>query len=678
MSKSSLSKIALPLAGLAVVLTAQTTSATDFEKKSPAFEDVLEAARIKDWPQTKRYAADMDVPVVETLAEWLELRDGVDDWHRYNAFLAEHSDWPGLLILRRSGEAAITSSAAPTAVVDFFEPQPPQTGNGAVRLAEAHLRLGQPRMAVDVIRDGWKSLPFSATAFAEAIQLFGEELSDVHAIRLNSLLWEQRELEAQTMIPLVSKGMGDLAKARIALQKNSNGVSVLISNIPNRLQENGGLAFDRVNWRLKRDFENTAIELLISVSQSKQSLDRPELWGARRLSASHALMRAGQYEDAYLVASRHFMDNDGELPSLDQISFAHRKSAEKSQRSDYAQLEWFSGYLQLRFLNNPQRALRHFHAFSQIVNTPISIGRAGYWLGLTYEALQDRKQAHREFARAALHQTTFYGQLATEHIGAETHPALTANDDRSDRRAEARLEKLPIVQAGLLYHYAGHDSKAAWFLAHVAETLEHEDIHSLSSLAFRHGAMFSAVKVAKEGIKRGVTDIEHLFPLVGIESFTLPVNPEVVLSVARQETEFRERAVSSAGAIGFMQIKPRTGRELADHIGLSGNILNLLRNREYNVLLGATYLDQHLTNYSGSLIMSFAAYNAGKGRIASWIGTIGDPRSAGVDPVDWIEHIPFSETRNYVMRVLEAMTVYRMRLDGQNRRISLYSDLIAG
>ena len=244
--------------------------------------------------------------------------------------------------------------------------------------------------------------------------------------------------------------------------------------------------------------------------------------------------------------------------------------------------------------------------------------------------------------------------------------------------ASTHLQHLPVVQAGLLYHYANHSSHAAWFLAHVAESLNESDTKDLAALAFMHGAVFSSVKVAKEGVKRGYSDIEHLFPLVGIEDYRLPVPAEIAMSVARQETEFRDSAVSDRGAVGLMQVKPSTGKEIADQIGLEGNIKTLLRDRRHNVLLGSTYLRNRLDDYGGSFIMAFAAYNAGPARIEGWLPTIGDPRTGHVDPIDWIEHIPFGETRNYVMRVMEAVTIYRMRVSGASRPFQLFRDLEYG
>ena len=662
---------------LAVFLFSVPVGATNWPANGDSFAKLLVAAQKKQWSKAREWAQQISLPVASTMIEWLQLRDGTENFQDYVDFLKRNSDWPGLKILRKSGEATLMSDISPRLVIEFFEPQPPQTGNGAIRLAEALHRVGRHDEASQSIVDSWKSLPFTEEEHEEALQLFPVVLEPFHTVRINNLIWKKRHDEAKLLLQLVNIGQKNLAKARIALQNRSNGIDSRIRAIPASLQQDHGLTFDRVVWRLKNDLGDSALSLFIATSLAEKQIINAENWAQRRLSLAHWLMREGRHQEAYTVASNHHLIKNGSLPPLTSISLAHRERAERKQRREYADLEWISGYLQLRFLNNPNRAIQHFEAFRRVVDTPISVGRAGYWLGLANESSGQLDPAKEAFKIAAREQTTFYGQLAAEKINTKldkrlVHPPAAPAENKS------KLLNIPVVQAGLLYFYAGHDPHAAWFLTHVAESLSAKENQTLAAIAFEQGANFATVKIAKENVKQGYSDIVHLFPLIGISKYKLPIPAEIALAVARQETEFRDTAVSSKKATGLMQIKPSTGQELADSIGLQGSISSLLRNRKINVLLGSTYLSDRLEEFDGSYILAFAAYNAGPRRVQEWLPAIGDPRTKATDPIDWIEHIPYGETRNYVMRVMEALTVYRIRTHGKTQPIRLFNDLHRG
>lgn len=665
---------AVRIAACVVLVSASSLSAQSWESQGQAFAELIRQARGQDWDAAHATARRMSDPVALSVFEWLRLRNGRDDWREYNAFLAGHSDWPGLKILRQSGERAIAPEDDPHLVVAYFRDQPPQSGFGALRLAEALSRLGRRAEAQDTIIDGWKSLEFEPQVQAEAISRFGAALRPHHAQRLDNLLWQDRHSEARAMFDLAGSGHALLARAREALVKEENGVNARIAAIPDRLRSDPGLAYDRVVWRLRNGEEDRAISLLLERSESAESLGKPELWASRRHRVAHSLVLKGKDRLAYRVASEHRLHPGTTDPSW--LPLSQRERAGRRYRASFAELEWLSGYIALRRLDDPVRAAAHFRNFRALVESPISTAKAEFWLGISLAAAGDGERSVEALNRAGGHQTAFYGQLAAQLTGTGTDPGLLGSG-RVPAGVE-EFERVPVVRAGLLAHYAGEDSMAAWFLAHWAEELDGAGASALAALARRHGAEFSAIKVAKEGVRNGYVDIDHLFPLVGISGYRLPVPVELAISVARQETEFRDRAVSPKGAVGVMQIKPSTAEEVASNVGLSGNIGNLLRNRETNVLMGAAYLSERLEEFSGSYILAIAAYNAGPRRVAEWLAEIGDPREPHVDPIDWIEQIPFGETRNYVMRVLEALIVYRIRIGGTAAPIDIISYLDAG
>lgn len=665
---------AIRIAVCVLLVSASSPSAQSWESEGQAFAELLRQARGQNWDAAHATARRMSDPVALSVFEWLRLRNGRDDWTEYNAFLAGHSDWPGLKILRRSGEMAISPEDDPHLIVAYFRDQPPQSGFGALRLAEALSRLGRLEDAEDAIIDGWKSLEFEPRVQAEAISQFGSALRPHHAERLDNLLWQDRHSEARAMFDLVGSEHVLLARAREALVKEESGVNARIAAIPDRLQSDPGLAYDRVVWRLRNGEEDRAISLLLERSESADSLGKPELWASRRHSVAHSLVQKGKDRLAYRIASKHHLHTGATHPSW--LPRSQRERAGRRYLSSFAELEWLSGYIALRRLDDPDRAAEHFRTFRALVESPISTAKAEFWLGISLAAAGDDGRSVAALKRAAGHQTAFYGQVAAQLTGTGTDPRLLGSGQVPAGSAD--FERVPVVRAGLLAHYAGEDSMAAWFLAHWGEELEGAGTTALAALARRHGAQFSSIKVAKEGVKNGYVDVDHLFPLTGIERYSLPVPVELAISVARQETEFRDRAVSPKGAVGVMQIKPSTAKEVAGNVGLSGDIRNLLRNRETNVLMGAAYLSERLEEFSGSYILAIAAYNAGPRRVTEWFAEIGDPRDPHVDPIDWIEQIPFGETRNYVMRVLEALTVYRIRIGGTAYPLDIISYLDAG
>lgn len=654
-----------------IVCTATATLADTRKFNGQLFDDAIDQAGMQRWDSAFAHAAEINDTVALTAIEWMRLRSGVKEWQDYNDFLAMHGDWPGLKILRKSGEAAISSTDDPVAILRYFEKQPPQTGAGAIRLAEAYRRLDRPREARLAILDAWKSLPFTQEQQAEALSLFSSELRGSHAKRLDTLLWDGKFKQARVLFPLLDSETRQLANTRIALREEKSGVNSMIGKVSAKYKDDPGLAFERFIWRARNGYEESAIELLVERSVSVNSLGTPAKWASRRLRTAHALMRQKKYDLAYQVASAHFLKSGLHSGPSDWSSAAHLPGEEKKVERYFADLEWLAGYISLRFIGDPHLAAIHFERFREAVESPISNGRAGYWLGRAYQAQGKTSRAEDAYRFAAGFQTTFYGQLAAEKIGAKPKRYL-AGGEVAPRWQSSPLARDPIVRVAILFEDSGRSPHAAWFLAHRAETLDRRGIATLASLARDYGAEFAAIKVAKQGLVQGDELIDFLFPLMGNEFDDLPIPAEILIAVARQETEFRERAVSPKGALGFMQLLPSTAQEVADNLGLKGNIKTLLRDRKTNILLGAHYLDERQGEFDGSNIMMIASYNAGPRRLKDWIVEIGTPQiHSGLDEIDWIEHLQFGETRNYVMRVIEAAAVYRIRMNGRSRSVGV-------
>jgi soluble lytic murein transglycosylase len=342
----------------------------------------------------------------------------------------------------------------------------------------------------------------------------------------------------------------------------------------------------------------------------------------------------------------------------------------------YSDAEWVAGWIALTRLNDPARGLRHFHRFRDSVETPISVGRGGYWLGRAYEAAGNEAEARRWYADAGQQQTTFYGQLAAARVGMPGDPQLTAAE-LPDWRTHPAMRADEVRLAAVLY-FAGEDSLAMQTFQHLGETLPAGSLAPLTALALDLGQHHFAVRVAKQAAGRGVLIYPAYYPVHDLGRYASKVEPALALSIARQETEMNPHAISRAGARGLMQLMPATAQKVAGWINEPYDAGRLLSDWRYNVRLGETYLARRAAQYGGSYVMAAAAYNAGAGRVDQWVAQFGDPRSSRVDIIDWIEMIPFEETRNYVQRVMEGLYVYRARLSGKAGPMTINQDLARG
>lgn len=404
-----------------------------------------------------------------------------------------------------------------------------------------------------------------------------------------------------------------------------------------------------------RNYE-AAEQKLLAVTGSALSLGAPEVWADRRLALARRAAREGRWQNAYLMASQHFL-----TPLAGY---------------DYSDCEWVSGWVALRKLNDPQRAIQHFRKFRDSVETPISLGRGGYWLGRAYEAAGNKAEADRWYADGAQYQTSFYGQLAAAKVGAKgmkmleqgglpdwrTHPSMRSDD----------------VRLGATLYYAGEDRLAMATFNRLGQNLPAGALAPLARLVLDMGQPHYAVRIAKRAARRGVIIMPAYYPLHEISKYATKVEPAFALSIARQETELNPVAVSRAGARGLMQLMPATARKVASWIGEDYSKSRLLSDWRYNVRLGETYLSRRTNQFSGSYVMAAAAYNAGAGRVDQWNAEFGDPRVGQIDILDWMEQIPFNETRNYVQRVMEGLYVYRSRLADYAGPMTIEKDLMRG
>ncbi|MEM1164639.1 MAG: lytic transglycosylase domain-containing protein, partial [Pseudomonadota bacterium] len=395
---------------------------------------------------------------------------------------------------------------------------------------------------------------------------------------------------------------------------------------------------------------------ILNVTGTRAGLGDPEVWAKRRLSLARRAAREGRWLNAYNIASQHFLTTDAGY--------------------NYSDSEWVSGWVALRKLKDPARAITHFRRFRESVETPISLGRGGYWLGRAYEAAGQASLANRWYADAAQYQTSFYGQLAAAKVSAPGDRQLTLRE-LPDWRTHPMTQNDDVRLAATLF-YAGQDRLAMATFSRLGENAPIGALAPLTRLVMDLGQPHYAVRIAKKAARRGVLIYPAYYPVHELGSYATKVEAAFALSIARQETELNPRAISRAGARGLMQLMPATARRVAGWIGEEYSRSRLLTDWQYNARLGETYLSRRTSQFGGSYVMAAAAYNAGAGRVDQWIDAYGDPRLGEIDMIDWMEQIPFNETRNYVQRVMEGLYVYRTRLSGTAGPMTIVQDLSRG
>jgi soluble lytic murein transglycosylase len=604
-----------------------------------AMRTALGLASGKDWDGALSVAPS---GVGRDVIEWQRLRAGDGRLGEYEDFLQRRPDWPGLPLLREKGEVAVARSDDPARVIAWFKAGPPETGLGALAYVRALLASDRAAEAETEAMRAWAELPFSKDEEQALIDLLPEAVGFVHELRLGTLLWDGRDTEAERMLPRVSEDLQALARARLALQREAKGVTGLIEAVPKSRADDPGLAYDRFIWRMKKDLYDEAMELILAQSQSAESLGRPEAWAERRAVLARYLLRNGQPKNAYRVAANHFLPVD-------------------SGASAYADLEFLSGFIALRRLDDPATALKHFQHLLAGVSTPISLARAHYWIGRAQEAAG--QDATASYQAAAAHQTGFYGLLASERLGLSLDPGLLAKPATPDWRGSGFTQSSVLAATELLLK-AGDRTLAKRFLLHLAESQDEVGLAQMADMTLDWGEPHLALLVAKAAAERGLILPHAYYPVPEFVPDGLKVSRALALSVTRRESEFDPSARSSADARGLMQVLPGTAKLMAEKLGKPFDASKLTSDPAYNVAMGAAYLAEMAEEFGPSVALIASGYNAGPGRPRRWINEFGDPRRQDVDVVDWVETIPFSETRTYVMRVAEGVVIYRAKLKG--------------
>lgn len=615
-----------------------------------AFAVALAAYKAGDFAGGDLALVGVEAPLARTAAQWagLRLHPREAGFARLSRFLAERPGWPAAPWLRQRVEEALYGDPHPDQkIADYFAATPPKTSAGKLALARVLLRQGQNLEVAALIKPLWRENDFNEALETTARKEFSAFLDAAdHKYRADRLLYSEKTRAALRAAAHAGADVLDLARARV-LASNESATDKSFAAVPAALQNDPGLLFARIHTlRHRKKFLEAAALLRAAPRDPRAVIDGDAWWVERRLLA-RKLLDLGRPAEAFELCAGHAAR-----------SLSYRVEA-----------EFHAGWIALRFLRDPAEAERRFETILAISETPLQKSRGAYWLARARESrgTPDAAAAARAaYETAAIHSTTFYGQLARERLGIGDSPLRPAP---RPAEGEARDESVRVVE---LLFALGENALAAPLASDAAKALESEaQVAALAAVAEQRRDAKVSLTLGKLASYRGMTIDDAAFPAFGIPQFTaLPgsASRSIVYAIARQESAFDPKAVSSAGAMGLMQMIESTARQTARQTGVGFDPRRMLDEPAFNARLGAAHLGLLLGEHKGSYILTFAAYNAGGKRVKEWMDAYGDPRKPEVDPIDWVERIPFSETRSYVQRVMENLVVYRAKFDDRELR----------
>ena len=645
----------LRILAVAVALFAASLGRGAAQELAPADRSAalaaLASAQRNDWGPAYAQAAQSRDPLPLNLVRWLDYTRNTPGgrFAEISEFITRNPDWPYQKTLERHAEAALASESDDTAAA-WLKSHAPISAVGKVRQGELMIKAGQVPEGTALLRAAWAEddfLPIEERAFWAK---YGATMRPEDNVkRLYHLLWAGDNDGARRMLPLVPADNRAVAEARLALAANAKDIAAAIGRVPPQLQTDPGLAFDEARWRRKQDMNDEAAKLLLAHPDSPA---KPTLWWAERQIVARRLLAGGNADLAYQVAQQHGL-TDG---------------------FSYSEAEFLAGYIALRYFKKPELAFDHFSHILTRVASPYAKSRAAYWSGRAAEAQGKHDLAVKWYTAGAENMATFYGQLSAHQLGHDA-PPRPVTEPRASATDQSRFEANDIVRAAALFASVGDREHTRVFVTAMADKMQSQlDFAMLASFAETHGRIDLAIVVARKAMEAGTPLMVHGYPVTPLPAGGT-LEPSLVYAIVRQESGFDQYAVSRAGARGLMQLMPGTASTLARKMQVGYTADRLTSDGGYNVLLGRTYLEGLIEDFGGSYALAIAGYNAGPGRIRQWLRDYGDPRGRDVSMVDWIETIPFTETRIYVERVLENLQVYRGQNTGGSTDFSLASDL---
>lgn len=629
------------------VEAADTLAAPPLSGDLAALKDAITLARkgkTEDASAARDRIAD---PAGQKLADWFMLRhsESTAPFKRYAAFLAANPGWPSSALLRRRAEARLWQEKSDAATVHAFTMDRPTSAKGKFALARVLIAEGDGDRAARLVRDAWRTDELSERSEEDSYEAFRDLLTaEDHRARMDKRLGAKDYGAARRAAKRLGEDALAIVKACAAVTGKASKAKDYLEDVPADARRDLGYVLCRVQWLLQKDRIDDAAEVILAAAPDTMAAQDTDAWWRERRLLARKLLDQGKSRTAYDVVK------SAAVPAMEVY------------RVDY---HFMCGWIALRYLDDPKAALTHFAAIDEGSANPIALSRGHYWRGRAAEAMGAIADARISYQAAARYSTAYYGQLARAKLGLDRielrapAPVLAASDTPpADERVRAADMLYSIGERDMVYYYAEDFAK---------ESTDVAALEALGELAGQRSDARVMLEVGKSALARGLALDHYAFPTIGIpehKQVAPAIETSVIYSVARTESSFDQRDKSPANAVGLMQVTPEAGRDTAKRFGLTYDWDKMVSDPVYNTQMGAAELSALLSEYRGNQIMTFAGYNAGRGRVREWVQARGDPRDPKVDPVDWVERIPLSETRNYVQRVMENVLVYRARFEG--------------
>jgi len=611
----------------------------------------LQAAKQGRWSDAKRLITQSHDQAAMATYEWLNFTRAETeqvDFDRISDFIRDNPNFPRQSALKELAERSMPPTLSESETIAWFDKYQPQTAKGMSRYLQALINQGHTIRAEARLNEWWPKASLNNEEQATFLSRYGNMLTDnAQVARFNTVLFRKQYTNGRALAKRIGKGYPSLAEARIALAEGGPGIDGLVKAVPAHLQDDPGFMLERLRWRRKNNMDFGAIEILQNMPAPEQIPNLGEWWKERNIMARR-LIDKKDYRTAYLVVSKHGL----------------------KEGADFAAAEFMAGWLALRFNKQADKAFGHFEALYNGTATPISKSRGAYWAGKASTALRRDDIAKQWYQAAARYQTAFYGQMAIGELSSDARPPQQVPPERT-LGAESRFYNKNIVKAAKLLHQAGYWRETTEFLDAMSNDIKDpEEYILIADLAESLEHYHNAVRIGKKGLEKNIMMVDHAFPTILPRMRNVEQEWALVHGLIRQESQFDPQAMSPVGARGYMQLMPATAKEVARKKGIAHQTDWLITRPDHNIELGETYLGQLLRRYDGSYPLALAAYNGGMGNVDKWIARFGDPRTGQIDMIDWVELIPFDETRNYVQRVMESTYIYRLKMKAIQRSVN--------
>ncbi len=632
-------------------------------------KDAAQAVRAGNLARVDELKSQIKDPVALKFVDWLRLRAGYGEAQEFREFLKNNPLWPERSTLKqRMEEALFTQGGTAAAIKEHFKAFPAETGIGVAALASAYLAEGNTEEARKLAAKAWREMPIPATLENGFLNRFKDLLTAAdHKWRFDRMVTDDvrwagnradRAAFARRVIPLLPEAAQKKATARLAVFNKASNAKALMEALPADDGKDLGLQFHRAQLLRKAGKVDEAARIIMAIAPDPQKIAVLDEWWAERRELAYGALKGGNAKLAYDLA----------------------KDAGPLTVNPLKEQTFMAGWIAFRYLKNASAAEKHFQDLAKAADGPLSRAKAAYWLGRVAESRGDKDAARAAYKKAAENPDTFHGLLAMQKLSPgkaeiQIEPPVLPTPEQVENFNASDAVKAAVLarKAGLSRDYTrgfltslriGLPSEAeAGMIAHLGDAL---------------GDTQMSLRIAKAAIAKGQNLITYGYPVHSFPAYKpLRTPPETafLLGIARQETEFEPTTVSGAGAKGLLQVMTVTANHVCRDYKIKCEIPRLLSDNRYNVTIASAYIADRMDEFGGSYVLGLAGYNAGPGRARQWIREFGDPRDPKVDPLDWIERIPITETREYVTKVLSNIQIYRARIGEKGHALRLEEDL---